>query len=252
MTKESQAVVQRVRFLNTHYQQLELATDHLGDMKPGQVMLTRPKALRITQTWNPYLRDVWHPVHVSKNKVTVEVHTERTYQPGDVMDVIAPVGQHFRFRSALRNVLLLAYDTAPSPLMMTIPWLVANQISVTLVLVGGALNYPTTHLPPEVEIIRGEAGDSLLDWPNQVTTIGWADQVFVVVPPHNEMAAFTQVWELFNQRRADIGKNYLFGVFQNLIPCGVGACHACMVRTTDGAKLACVDGPAFDLKQILF
>jgi hypothetical protein len=43
------------------------------------------------------------------------------------------------------------------------------------------------HLPPEVEVIHGESGrmasslQSKMDWANRVTSIGWADQVFVTV-----------------------------------------------------------------------
>jgi dihydroorotate dehydrogenase electron transfer subunit len=34
--------------------------------------------------------------------------------------------------------------------------------------------------------------------------------------------------------------------------CGIGACFGCSVRTTDGYKLVCKDGPVFDAQQIMW
>jgi dihydroorotate dehydrogenase electron transfer subunit len=249
--KESQVIVQRAELIHGSYKRLELAIpESLRQMKPGQCLLVRPKSMRVEKVWNPYLRDVWYPAHVSNRLITVEIVSRREYRPGDVIDVVGPVGTHYRFRSALRHVLLLAYDTPPFPLLMTIPRLLGNDISVTLVLLGSATAYPTHHLPPEVEIIRGDDPKDPLNWHGQVTTIGYADQVFAVVPPGDELATFAQVWEVFNQRRADIGTNYLFGVFQSVLPCGVGVCDACLVPMNGGPQHACIAGPALDLAQI--
>ncbi len=246
--KESQAIVQRARLLDGDYQRVDLAVaETLENISMGQCLLVRPKTMREQRTWHPYLRSVWYPVYSNRSLLTVEIHSAQRFSPGDVLDVIGPVGQNYRLRNTLRSVLLLAYDTPPFPLMMTIPHFLGMQVGVTLVLLGDAITYPTRHLPPEVEVIRGENPDDPLEWQNQVTTIGWADQAFVVVPPGDEMAYLLQVWELFKRRRADVGRHYLYGVFQSVLPCGVGACEACAVRTKDGVKLACTDGPAFDL-----
>jgi hypothetical protein len=52
--------------------------------------------------------------------------------------------------------------------------------------------------------------------------------------------------------RAEIPSNYLFGVFRPALPCGVGACQACMVRLRGGAlPLACADGPALDMTEVI-
>jgi hypothetical protein len=47
-----------------------------------------------------------------------------------------------------------------------------------------------------------------------------------------------------------VPKNYLFGVFQPVMPCGTGACQSCMLRANQGTSLICVDGPAYDLTQV--
>lgn len=248
--KETEAIIERVRRVNETHQHLFVAVDSsLTGIKPGQSVLAR-----VGETWEPYLREQWLPVAVQKNMLVIERPNTIRYEPGTIVSLIGAVGQPFRFRRTLRNVLLIAYNTEPTPLMMTIPALLANNVSVTLLLLG--TNYNTEHLPPEVEVIQGEVNPDKeqpaerLDWANRVTTIGWADQVFVAVSQDDELSGFREIWNLFSALRADIPANYLFGVFRPLQPCGVGACSACMVKLKEGTALMCVDGPALDLTKV--
>lgn len=248
--KETQAIIQQIKQVNQTHQHLTLSVDaSYNQLKPGQYTLARTH-----ETWHPYLREAWLPVALSKGRLVVERPLTETYESGQVVDLLGIVGQPYRFRRTLRNVLLMVYDTAPTPLLMTIPWLLGNQVAVTLLLLGKATEYKTAHLPEEVEVIHGtvkvEADHTDFHWPSRVTTVGWADQVFVVVPQEGEMQHFARILALFEELQADVPKLYLFGVFRMLQPCGTGACHACMVRTNDGDKLICVEGPALDLKGV--
>jgi len=245
--REYKVAIERVTRVNREYQHLHLAVDeNLKRIKPGQSLLARLDE----ETWHPYLRERWWAVNVRDGKVIVERPMSETYAPGQVINVLGLIGQPYRFRRTLRNVMLLAYDTPPTPLLMTIPWLLTNGIAVTLVLLGTARAYSTEHLSPEVEIVLGsdDVAD-LLTWDNQVMTIGWADQVFSTVAEDDEPARFGEILRRFQELRADVPKNYLFGVFRPVIPCGAGACHACMISTIDGTLLTCTDGPAYDLTQ---
>lgn len=243
--KETKAIIERVKRVNAGYQRLELSVDEsLLKIKPGQSLMAR-----VSEKWNPYLLQQWWPVNLMRGKLVVERPDGETYEPGQVVPVLGLIGQPYRFRGSgsLRNVLLIAYDTPPTPLLMTIPWLLGNKISVTMVLMGSAANYDTQHLPPEVEI---ELGNDAFEWQNQVMTLGWADQVFVTVGPHDESNRFSLVLSKFRQLRQDVPRNYLFGIFQPIFPCGSGACHSCMLRTAQGTSLVCTEGPAFDLTQV--
>lgn len=247
MAQESEAIIERVRRINPAYQHLELAldTDAIGRIKPGQSLLVRVNQ----RAWDPYLREQWWPVGLARERIVIERPADETYQPSQVVNVLGYVGRPFRFRRTLRNVLLLAHDAPPTPLLMTIPWLLGNKISVTIALTGTATAYDTRHIPAEVEIENGDS-DSI-DWPNMVMTLGWADQVFCVVGQDDEMGRFSAVLERFRELRNDVPAQYLFGVMQSPLPCGAGACYACMVRTQKATQLACVDGPAFDLTQVV-
>jgi hypothetical protein len=244
--KETQAIIERVRRVNSTHQHLHLAVDaSLSRVLPGQTLLAR-----VGNRWEPYLREQWWPVAIGNNQLVVERPVESSYQPGEVVNVLGVVGQPLKFRRTLRNVLLLAYDTAPTPLLMPIPRLLNDHVSVTLVLLGAASQYGTEHLPPEVEVIHG--GGSM-EWPNRVTTVGWADQVFVAVPPDTDLHNFALIRQLFAELRAEVPAAYLFGVFRPTLPCGVGACSACMIRLKGNTlAFACTDGPAFDLNEVIF
>lgn len=247
---ETQAYVERIKRVNRDYQQLELAVDaSLSNIRAGQALLVRRIDKDYEQVnWNPYLRELWFPVDIlSNNKIVVERPTNVQYLPNQLLSLLGPVGQPFRFRRSLRNILLMVYHTPPSALLMMLKPLLANQVSVTMVLMGTAKDYDTQHLNEEIEIIRAEED---LTWPDMVMTLGWADQVFVLVGQGDELSYFDQIIEMVRERRNDIPTNYIFGVFQNVLPCGVGACYACMLKMKEGTKLQCIDGPAFDLTTV--
>jgi NAD(P)H-flavin reductase len=41
-----------------------------------------------------------------------------------------------------------------------------------------------------------------------------------------------------------------FGLLEEYMACGTGACFGCVVSTRSGFKRVCKDGPVFDLKLI--
>jgi hypothetical protein len=250
--KETSAYIERIRQINPHYQQLELASvdASLQKMKPGQSLLVRLVERNGTsEHWEPYLREHWWTVGMTANgTLLVERPAALRYEVGQFLSVLGPLGEPYKFRKSLRTVLLIAYDTPPTPLTVMTPLLLKNGIQVSLVLLGKARTYDTAHLPPELEVVRGNDDFS---WEGQVMTIGWADQVFLVAGQDDELYRMSEVWRMIRERRADVPPNFLFGVFQPYLPCGVGACAACMIRTKDALLPACTKGPAFDLTQVL-
>jgi hypothetical protein len=247
MALETDAIIEVTRRINPQYQHLELSLDseRLGRIKPGQSLLVRVDK----GSFDPYLRQQWWPVGLSGERIVVERPAGEHYRPSQVISVFGYAGRPFRFRRTLRNVLLLAHDTPPSPLLMTVPWLLGNDIDVTLVLTGTATTYDTAHLSEQVEVKRGD--EDSIAWDDQVMTLGWADQVFCVVGQADEHRNFNTVLERFRELRNDVPQQYLFGVFQTALPCGAGGCYACMVKTRKQNQLVCVDGPAFDLTQLI-
>lgn len=248
--KETQAYIERIMRVNRGHQRLALAVDQsLSSMLAGQAMLVR----RIdkdydVEHWDPYLRELWFPVEIqASNIVIVERPARAHYLPGQLLSIIGPVGKPYRFRQKLRNILLIAYNTTPAALLLMLPPLLAKQVSITLVLMGSAKQYESNHLPEEVEVLQA---DDNLTWPDMVMTLGWADQVFVLVGQGDEAGCFSDIMRLMRERHSDIPANYVFGVVERDLPCGVGACHACVLNLRGAQKLQCTDGPAFDLTEL--
>jgi len=246
--QETTAFIERIRRINSDYQHLELAVDEtLHNIKAGQSLLARPQQ-DDRYTWSPYLRERWWPVALTGNhRLLIEVPLSDDYTPGQPFSILGPIGKPYRFRRSLRNVLLIAYDTPPTPLLMMIYNLLKNSVSVTMVLLGTARAYNTGHLMPELEVVHG---DDALNWADQVMTLGWADQVFLTVPAGDDRQHFRTIYNVIESRRSDISKNYLFGVFAPLTPCGMGGCHACMITVENKPFLTCTEGPAVDLTLV--
>ncbi len=248
--RETQAYIERIKRVNRDYQRLELAVDpSLTSLLPGQSLLAR----RISrdyeaENWHPYLRDLWFPVEIpAKNILIVERPAAEPFAPGQLLSLLGPVGKPLRYRHKLRNLLLLAYETSPSPFLLMLQPLLAQGASVTLVLLGAARDYDCAHLPEEVEVAQADDDGS---WRDMVMTLGWADQIFAVVGQGVELALFGELMQLVRRRRSDVPANTIFGIFQRQLPCGVGACQVCLLPTRGAAKLQCLDGPAFDLTQL--
>ena len=248
--KETQAYIERVRRVNRGYQWLELAVDKsLTAMRAGQAILAR-RSDRNTDMpgWQPYLRQLWFPVAIqSDNIIVVETPAASHWQPSQLLSLIGPVGEPLRFRRKLRNILLIAHDTSPAPLLLILPTLLSHGSNITLALLGSARDYETGHLPQELEIAHA---DDDLTWQDMVMTLGWADQTFLLAASGRELESFSAIMRLIRQRRKDVPANAFFGVFQAALPCGVGACYACALPSRDGVKLRCQDGPAFDLTRL--
>ena len=248
--RETQAIVERIKRVNRGYEPLELAVDRsLSSLLPGQALLVR----RISkdyeaENWHPYLRELWFPVDIlASNMLVLEQPAREQFLPGQLLSILGPIGKPLRFRQKLRNLLLIAYETPPTPLLLMLPPLLAQGTSITLVAMGAARDYDCAHLPEEVEIIQANDDHS---WQDMVMTVGWADQAFVLVGAGLELTRFAEVMRLIRARRQDVPANTIFGFFQRQLPCGVGACQACMLPIRGAAKLQCLDGPAFDLTQL--
>jgi NAD(P)H-flavin reductase len=245
-TRESQATIERVRRISSTLQRIDLGVEEgLARLKPGQSLLARSAGDR----WDPYLPEVWTPVALDGLTITIERPARDQYTPGQVISLLGPVGAPFPMRYNLRSLLMLALDTPPTPLVLLATMAVRTRIEVTLVLNGSATDYPLDVLPAEIEVVTGGLEEG---WPNQVTTVGWADQVIAVANPRYRDMLYPQLIAKIKELRTDLPKRFVLGLFEGPIPCGTGACQGCGVACVDEDRLICVDGPAIDLEDVKF
>jgi NAD(P)H-flavin reductase len=65
-----------------------------------------------------------------------------------------------------------------------------------------------------------------------------------------ELATYPALAEVVREVRIRSVKRFAQALIVPPIVCGVGACQGCAVTVAGGFKLACTDGPVFDLLEL--
>lgn len=250
--QQTLALIERVRRSGAHSQQLSLSiSPSLKHIQPGHSFLTPGR----NASFDPYLLERWWPIHCQENQLVVECPFPndsplRRYEPGEGLTLLGPIGQPLPFQKKLRHVLLIAEDCQPHPLRLAIDRLLDRQACITLVLLGTAANTDVRSLDPRVEVSLGAPREAdPRHWPEQVLSVGWADQVFITTAAEGQRARFAIWRRRFGELRNGVPAKFLWGLFTPTWPCGAGACGACDIATRDGVKYTCRHGPALDLTR---
>ncbi len=238
--RETEGIVERVWRVAPDIQRLELRVeDSLRYLEAGQTLLAEGVS---------YLREQWLPIEVSPRTLIVERLMDSTYMPGHTVSLLGPIGNGFPWNAGLqKRLLLIAYDSYPTPLLMLAQKALSQNASVALVLLGKARDYPASALPSAIEVIPGH---DAAQWPDQNSTLVWADQIFAVAGDAFANDHFSELFQMVKTLKMSVPAQFFYGVYLPPMPCGTGACMACMVRCKTTHKLACIDGSAFDLTEM--
>ncbi|HEY4189534.1 MAG TPA: hypothetical protein VGM28_03855 [Candidatus Limnocylindrales bacterium] len=197
------------------------------------------------------------------------------FRPGDVADMIGPLGRPFEVDPRSRHLLLIAEGPAIAAVRLLVDEAVRDGRSVTLLF--GALSsadvYPTSLLPDEVEYVVATADGSLGHRGPVLELVqayeGWADQAFAAGPP----ALLGGLARLAVGRRGRLGvatlgrkrgggrpaapgspearrKAWLQVLVQPAFGCAAGTCLGCVVAGASGPVRACREGPAFAADEL--
>jgi hypothetical protein len=180
----------------------------------------------------------------------------QTWQPGTTLSLRGPLGWGFSLPISARRVALVVLGETPARLR---PLLTASlEQSAALVLVSD-LDLPD--LPPEVEIQPVSALAEVAHWadylaidapreslPGLRETLGLGKQAKPTFARPG-LAGWAGDAQAVSPRRAP-GPNEVLVVTP--MPCGgVAECGVCAVTTRRGWKMACKDGPVFDLDELI-
>jgi dihydroorotate dehydrogenase electron transfer subunit len=206
-----------------------------------------------------YLRTPLFPAWIKAEAFGVLIspnHPAAALQPGAEIDLVGPLGQGFEVPETTRRLLLVA-DTSHLPVLLPLletRFFPKNPISPSATLLLSAPTagelYPIRLLPPALEVLvatadgsTGYEGNPLDLLPDLVR---WADCVCAASDPADYSAMAGVV------REVRIGPNRRFAQALVVPPlaCGVGACQGCAVKVARGTRLACTDGPVFDLLDL--
>jgi dihydroorotate dehydrogenase electron transfer subunit len=173
--------------------------------------------------------------------------------PGAELDVMGPLGSPFAVRPTARNLLMVAGGVGAAPLLMLAEEAICDGRQVTYLMgaqdAGGLL--PASELPEEVEYvvatIDGSMGHTGFVTDLVPEYLGWADQVFSCGPE----PMFGSLRNVVHRHRIGDRPDVQMAV-ERPMACGIGACLGCVVETRHGMNTACVDGPAFDMDELLW
>jgi len=184
-------------------------------------------------------------------------HPAATLQLESTIDLIGPLGQGFEVPPTARHLLLVA-DTAhlPTLLPLTRPrdQVFSGEPGLSIALLLSAVTitglYPVQLLPPALEVhiattdgSAGHHGSGLEFFPDLAR---WADCICVADDPATYLALANVVRDV----RIGPPPRLAQALVVPPMACGVGACQGCAVETAHGFKLACIDGPVFDLMEL--
>ena len=217
---------------------------------------------RTDESFDPLLRRPYsiYATNAAKGELTILV---RPYgrgsrwlcnqPPGASLDVLGPLGNAFEIAPKSRNLLMVAGGVGAAPVAMLATAAVRRGLSVTYLM--GAMTadglLSSQQLPGQVEYVvatddgsqghRGFVTDLVPDY------LRWADQVFACGPE----AMFRSLRSVVLANR--FGKHPPVQVsVERAMACGVGACLGCVVETRSGMKASCVEGPVFDMDQVVW
>ena len=213
-----------------------------------------------------YLRTRLFPARIDTKSFEILVppdHPASALWPESNINLIGPLGRGFEVPATASRLLLVA-DTAHLPILMPLtqarkqtsslqlrdkPDLSPNT-ALLLSAPTAAELYPIRLLPPALEVhlatadgSAGHHGSALDLFPDLVR---WADCVCIAGDP----ASFSALAKIVRTVRIRPDRHFVQALVAPPMVCGVGSCGCCGVQVARSTKLACTEGPVFDLLEL--
>jgi dihydroorotate dehydrogenase electron transfer subunit len=174
-------------------------------------------------------------------------------QKGDKLDLIGPLGNGFSIEKTSRNLLLIGGGIGISPMVFLADKASRQGKQVSLILGARTKDqlYKQTLSKSKMETIflTDDGSDGIKgkvsDCPSLPAYINQADQVFACGP----LPMYCALSDLINQN--SIQKNMQISL-ETRMGCGFGICYGCSIKTKNGMKTVCHDGPVFNMKDIIW
>ena len=157
-----------------------------------------------------------------------------SWRPGTELALNGPLGKGFRLPGMTQRLAMIALGESNARLLPLASVSESVRYSVTLF-----SDAPLGELPPDLEAYPlKEVGESL----------SWAD-FFAIDLPLEKLDILADQLGDSTQMPAELRGQVLV---QAAMPCGgMGQCGVCALRVKHSWKLACKDGPVFDLQAVL-
>ena len=224
-------------------------------IQPGQFV-----HIRTTDGLEPFFR---RPFSVYRAQKYVEVFYEPVgpgttlmtqMKKGDTIDVLGPLGRPFSLPPKnIKTVVMIGGGIGVAPFLILSDVLKKRKDLKMFLLYGGRTK---GHVYPMKEFKENGCQVYVATDDGSVGVCGRVSALFSKVPwdpkttfiytcgPHAMMAAVQEFAK----------KNHVRGeaACEEVMACALGACLGCSIKTTEGFKTVCYDGPVFDLEKVMF
>ena len=166
--------------------------------------------------------------------------------------MLGPLGNAYVISPRAQRVLMLAGGVGVAPLVMLSDEAAERRLDVVFVM--GAADesglLPASELRGSVEYLvatdDGSRGHRGLATEVLANHVNWADQIFACGPE----PMYRTLRAVADPLRVNLRPKIQISVERGMA-CGLGACLGCVVETKRGMIASCVQGPVFDLDEVI-
>jgi dihydroorotate dehydrogenase electron transfer subunit len=173
-------------------------------------------------------------------------------QLGERLDMLGPLGNAFVISPRVQRALMLAGGVGVAPLVMLSDEAAERGLDVVFVM-GAATEsglLPASELRGSIEYLvatddgsrghRGLATEMIAEY------VTWADQIYACGPE----PMYRTLRAVADPLRINLKPKVQISVERGMA-CGLGACLGCVVETRRGMIASCVQGPVFDMDEVV-
>jgi hypothetical protein len=174
----------------------------------------------------------------NKNEISIGSPAPPNWYPGHEIMFRGPLGQGFCLPLMFTRLALVGFDDNPNRLMALVNH-TFNQ-NVDIVMAGDFISNPVIarDIPAHVELTKLDRLDDLFSW---------ADYIAVDLP----LFRIQELNKILRTTPINSPRGEMQVLIYTSMPCAaIAECGICAVKTIKGYKLACQDGPVFNLKDI--
>jgi dihydroorotate dehydrogenase electron transfer subunit len=224
--------------------------------------------LRVSQGYSPLLRRAFSFHQAEKERHSFDLlfkvvgpGTRLLSQknPGDEIDLLAPLGNSFTLPRKGEKAVLIAGGMGIAPLYYLLNYLLKRKFSPEkIVLFYGVKTKDKLVLLEELSSpgirLHLAAEDGKMGYKGILTDLLFQElrekrleskkSKFYACGPNPMLEKISGLSKKFNLS-CQIS-------LENHMPCGMGACFGCVIKTVKGYKRVCKDGPVFDAREVIF
>ncbi|HVP35435.1 MAG TPA: dihydroorotate dehydrogenase electron transfer subunit [Terriglobales bacterium] len=223
--------------------------------------------LRVDKSYSPLLRRAFSIHRVEKEKNSFEllfkvvgpgtkILSEK--KAGEKIDLLAPLGNSFSLPGKGENAVLVAGGMGIAPLFYLVNSLLEKEVAPQKISLFFGVKKKDEYLLINEIVSTGirlhlATEDGSSGYKGMITDLFFQElkarrlktnrTKFFSCGPNPMLKKISEISRKFN---LDCQIS-----LENHMPCGIGACMGCVVRTVKGYKRVCKDGPVFDAREVI-